>query len=254
MKAMSNSLNRVCIYSERDCRPLLFVCRLGRILVLGALLFSCSNAPGLAATRQDQILDDGWKFIRTDAGLDAATAGWQSVTIPHTWNTKRADEGNHNGDPHFKSGYYRGACWYAKSLDIPAYWEGKRVFIRFEAASLVAKTYLNGQLLGEHRGGFTAFCYELTPYLHFGATNELRVQVDNSYQADVPPLSGDFNVDGGIYRPVHLLVTDPVCISPLNMASPGVYLTTKSLTDSAAQIEVKTLVANGGTATHRSSS
>ena len=202
---------------------------------------------GVAATRQDQFLADGWKFTKDDAGPAAATDSWQSVTIPHTWNTKSDDAGDHKGDPHFKSGYYRGACWYAKSLDIPADWQGKRVFIRFEAASLVSKAYLNGQLLGEHRGGFTAFCYELTANLHFGATNDLRVQVDNSSQKDVPPLSGDFNVDGGLYRPVHLIVTDPVCISPLDMASPGVYLTTQSLTDSAAQIEVKTIVSNGGT-------
>ena len=220
--------------------------RSGHRLVLSALLFFSFIASGVAATRQDQILTDGWKFIKDDAGLTAAPDSWQSVTIPHTWNTKSADEGDHKGDPHFKSGYYRGACWYAKSLDIPAGWQGKRVFIRFEAASLVSKTYLNGQLLGEHRGGFTAFCYELTPLLHFGAANDLRVQVDNSGQKDVPPLSGDFNVDGGIYRPVHLIVTDPVCISPLDLASPGVFFTTKSLTDTAAQIEVTTMVSNGG--------
>ncbi|MGA3171396.1 MAG: glycoside hydrolase family 2 TIM barrel-domain containing protein [Chthoniobacteraceae bacterium] len=216
-----------------------------RIFSLAALFLAGSMASGLAATRQDVTLADGWKFIREDAGLDAGTNGWQNVTIPHTWNTIGADAGKHHSDAHFKSGYYRGACWYARVLDIPADWRGKRVFIRFEAAALVAKTYLNGQLLGEHRGGFTAFCYELTPLLHFGAANELRVQVDNSHQEDVPPLSGDFNVDGGIYRPVHLIVTDPVCISPLNMASPGVYLTTKLLTDAVAEIEVKTLVSNG---------
>ncbi len=221
--------------------------RSGRSLVLGALLFSWSIAAGVAAARQDQVLSAGWKFIKDDAGLTAASDAWQSVTIPHTWNTKSDDAGEHEGDPHFKAGFYRGACWYARSLDIPADWQGKRVFIRFEAAALVAKTYLNGQLLGEHRGGFTAFCYELTPSLHFGGTNDLRVQVDNSSQKDVAPLSGDFNVDGGIYRPVHLIVTDAVCISPLDMASPGIYLTTKSLTDSAAQVEVATLVSAGGT-------
>ena len=223
-----------------------FIYRAGWILVLSAIFLGGSVASGLAGTRQDQILTDGWKFIKEDAGLTAAADAWQSVAIPHTWNTKSADAGDHKGDPHFKSSYYRGACWYAKSLDVPADWRGKRVFIRFEAASLVSKTYLNGQLLGEHRGGFTAFCYELTPLLRFGA-NDLRVQVDNSMQKDVPPLAGDFNVDGGIYRPVHLIVTDPVCISPLDMASPGVYLTTKSLTDAAAQIEVRTVVSNGGT-------
>ena len=212
-----------------------FIRRSGRGLVLCALFIAWSIASGAAATRQDQVLSDGWKFIKDDASLTAAPSSWQSVTIPHTWNTKSDDEGGHKGDPHFKPGYYRGACWYAKSLNVPADWQGKCIFIRFEAASLVAKTYLNGQLLGEHRGGFTAFCYELTPLLHFGGTNDLRIQVDNSSQKDVPPLSGDFNVDGGLYRPVHLIVTDPVCISPLDLASPGVYLTTKSLTDSAAQ-------------------
>jgi beta-galactosidase len=221
---------------------------LTRIVALTALLLASSIASGFAATRQDRMLADGWRFIRDDAGLAADIGTWQSVTLPHTWNTVAADAGDHADDPHFKSGYYRGACWYARTLDIPADWKGKRVFIRFEAASLVARTYLNGQLLGEHRGAFTAFCYELTPYLHFGAANELRVQVDNSPQDDIPPLSGDFNMDGGLYRPVHLIVTDPLCISPLNMASPGVYLTTKSLTNSAAEIEVKTLVSNGGAA------
>jgi len=217
---------------------------LPRILLLMALSLATCIAPARAA-RQDQMLDGGWKFIHDDAGLTAPTGSWEDVTIPHTWNTKSTDSGDHKGDPHYKYGYYRGACWYEKSLEIPATWSGKRVFIRFEAASLVSRTYLNGQLLGEHRGGFTAFCYELTPYLHFGATNELRVQVDNSHEDDIPPLSGDFNIDGGIYRPVHLIVTDPVCISPLNMASPGVYLTTKSLDNSAASVEVKTLISNG---------
>ena len=213
-----------------------------------SLLFAGSVSQGHAGTREDEVLADGWKFIKADAGLTPPDDQWQAVRIPHTWNTRSADEGDHHGDPHFKYGYYRGACWYARALDIPADWRGKRVFIRFEAASLVAKIWFNGELLGEHRGGFTAFCYELTPYLRYGAANELRVQVDNSYQDDVPPISGDFNVDGGIYRPVHLIVTDPVCISPLNMASPGVYLTTKSLTDSAAEVEVRTLVSNGAAA------
>ena len=67
----------------------------------------------------------GWKFIKDDAGLTAAPDSWQSVTIPHTWNTKSDDAGDHKSDPHFKPGYYRGACWYAKSLDIPADWAGQ---------------------------------------------------------------------------------------------------------------------------------
>ena len=206
------------------------------------LLFCCTCAWSCkGAERQDQVLADGWKFIRDNVALDALATSWPSVTIPHTWNTKDADA----KIPHDKNGYYRGACWYDRVLDVPKAWQGRRVFLRFEAVSLVAKVYLNGQLLGEHCGGFTAFCYELTPALRFGAINDLRVQVDNSPREDVPPISGDFNIDGGIYRPVHLIVADPVCISPLDMASSGVYETIRSLTDAKAQVEVKTLISNG---------
>jgi beta-galactosidase len=211
-----------------------------------ALAVILGVVPSKGDTRTDEMLTAGWKFIKDDVPPAAPTDAWENVTIPHTWNTKSADTAPHPaGDPHWKFGYYRGACWYERTLTIPAEWKGKRVFIRFEAASLVARTYINGQLLGEHRGGFTAFCYELTPYLKYGGANELRVQVDNSHQDDIPPLSGDFNVDGGIYRPVHLIATDDVCITPLNMASPGVYLTTKSLDDSSATVEIKTIVSNG---------
>ena len=149
-------------------------------------------------------------------------------------------------DPHLMDGYYRGACWYEHSLAIPADWKGKkRVFIRFGAAGTVARTYINKTLLGEHRGGFTAFCYELTDYLNYGGSNELRVQVDNTHREDLPPLSGDFNLDGGLYRQVELIVTDTVCISPLVFASPGVYLTTRSLNDQTASVEIRAMVSNG---------
>ena len=222
---------------------------LGRAFFLAALFLTVALASGRADTRQDILLLDGWKFIKADAGLTAATTDWQAITLPHTWNTKAADTVPSGDATEKKYNHFRGIGWYARDLDVPAAWQSQRVFIRFEAASLVAKVYLNGELLGEHRGGFTAFAYELTGHLRYGAKNELRVMVDNARKPDVPPLSGDFNVDGGLYRPVHLLVTAPVCITPLDHASPGVYLTTKSLTEAAAKIEVKALLANGETKT-----
>jgi beta-galactosidase len=109
----------------------------------------------------------------------------------------------------------------------------------------VARTYINKTLLGEHRGGFTAFCYELTDYLHYGEPNELRVLVDNTHREDLPPLSGDFNLDGGLYRDVELIVTDLFCISPLDYASPGVYITPRSINGNSASVAIRTMVSNG---------
>jgi beta-galactosidase len=239
-----------------------------RGLVFAASLFL--SAASFCAAREIVPLNSDWKFIKQNAGLTAPTDSWESVTIPHTWNSRDSFMGTGEilstlqtaeeakaaadsrkaskivtDDPAMKFGFYRGACWYARNVDIPADWKGKRVFLRFEAASTVAKPYLNNTLLGEHLGGFTAFCYEVTNYLNYGAPNALRVEVDNTSREDLPPLSGDFNLFGGIYRPVSLIVTDPVCITPLDYASPGVYITPKSMNAKSASVEVRTLVSNG---------
>jgi beta-galactosidase len=213
------------------------------LLLILSILFSGSM---VKAARVDTDLAQDWKFIKQDVEATAPDGNWDAVTIPHTWNNLDAQKGVH-GNPSLKDGYFRGACWYARTLEVPAAWQGRRVFIRFEAASIVADVYLNGESIGGHRGAFTAFCFELTSHLKFGQANELRVRVDNANQPDVPPLSGDFNMDGGIYRPVKLIVTDALCITPLDFASPGVYETIKSLDDQHASVEIKSLVSNGGT-------
>lgn len=217
----------------------------------------------LSAQRLSQPLNDSWRFIRQDVGVVASTDTWQSVTLPHSWNVEdgqssgknRLDANGHAmaadknairmANPTMKMGYYRGTGWYARLIDIPGEWKGKRVFVRFEAAGQVARVYINGQMLGEHRGAFTAFCYELTPYVEFGKLNDLRVEVDNTHRQDIPPLSGDFNVNGGLYRPAQLVVTDKICISPLDYASPGVYVTTQKLGTDKAVVEVRSLISNG---------
>jgi len=219
--------------------------RLVPFLLVLTIFVTGHASKGMAARAIDDLTND-WMFIKQDVEATAPVTNWDAVTLPHTWNNLDAQKGV-RGNPTIPGGYFRGACWYARTLDVPAAWQGKRVFIRFEAASIVADVYLNGESIGEHRGAFTAFCFELTSHLKFGQPNELRVRVDNSNQPDVPPLSGDFNMDGGIYRPVKLIVTDEVCVTPLDFASPGIYETIKSLDDQHASVEIKSLISNGET-------
>lgn len=210
-------------------------------LALGLALLSVS-APAFAQ-REEIPLAEGWKFIRSEVKAGADTSGWETVKVPHTWNAFDAQDGK-AAQPDLPFGYYRGPGWYARTFEAPAAWRGRRVFVYFEAASIAARVWLNGHELGEHRGAFTAFCFELTPYLQSGATNQLRVRVDNTKDEGIPPLNGDFNLYGGLYRPVHLLVTDPVCITPLDHASPGVFIRQTEVTPERARIEVETLAAN----------
>ena len=145
------------------------------LLVLGLTAWS---------QRQEIPLNEGWRFSLKPETEMSVTEDWEGVDIPHTWN---ALDAQNNTEPlpdrkgKNKTNYYRGVGWYAKRFSVPKEWEGKRLFVRFEAASVVATVYLNGQILGEHKGAFTAFCFELTNEVIWGEENELRVEVDNRW-------------------------------------------------------------------------
>lgn len=158
------------------------------------------------------------------------------VTLPHTWNAVDALSG--------KPDYKRGIGNYSRSLFVPASWQGRRIFIRFEGANTTTDLFLNGKHIGEHRGGYGAFIFELTDKLIYGAKNQLLVRVNNAEQLDVMPLVGDFNFYGGIYRNVALLLTNDVCISPLDYASPGIYLRQTKVDAQQADVKADVMLDN----------
>ncbi|WP_020528923.1 glycoside hydrolase family 2 protein [Flexithrix dorotheae] len=159
----------------------------------------------------------------------------KTVDIPHTWNANDAQEG---------IAYYRGDGVYFKNFIAEENWQGMRIFLRFEGVNIISKTYLNEQEIGVHKGGYAAFCYELTDFLKYGEENTLKVEVNNEQNLEVIPLVGDFNNYGGIYRPVSLIITNPICISLLDYASPGVYLQQKKVSTEMAEIEVLTKISS----------
>ena len=213
-------------YTDPFDVPLGAAWKVGGPNVLVVLVENLTRSSGIGPT-----------FLRSEEiPVPDVTDQWESVSVPHTWNAVDGQSG--------KPGYRRGPGWYERPLTVPPSWRGKRVFLRFEGASLVADVYVNGRHLGQHRGGFGAFSFEITPDLRFNGPNDLKVRVDNARRVDVAPLSGDFTVFGGLYRPVHLFATSAVCISPLDFATSGVYLTQETLSPQKALVEAKTLVSS----------
>ena len=117
--------------------------------------------------------------------------------------------------------------------------DNKRIFLYFHGVNSMATVYVNKNMAGEHKGGYTAFCIEITPYIKCGE-NILEVLVSNAFRTDIAPVTGDFNIFGGIHRPVELIITDKNCISPLDYASSGVYLKQSNVTDKNADLEIIT--------------
>ncbi len=162
------------------------------------------------------------------------------MNLPHDWNNLDGQDGGNN--------YHRGIGWYRTHYAVDGNLSNKRFFLKFDGASLVTDVYINGNFVGEHQGAFAAFVFDVTPYLNIGRDNVIAVKVNNSFNANVPPLGGDFNVDGGIYRDVHLVVTDSVHISPLDYGSPGVYLMPANVSASSADLQITALVSNANPA------
>jgi len=211
------------------------------VLILALLAVAPAAISDSAPCRQTLTFAADWLFHKGDdsaasaAGFDDST--WQRVALPHTWNATDGQDGGND--------YHRGPCWYRLRFVLPPGSTGQRCFLRFGAASLVAEVFLNGQRLGEHRGGFTAFCFEVTSHLQTDGVNVLAVRVDNSQCEDVAPWSADFTMFGGLYRDVQLIITGPTCISPLDHASSGVYVKQAQVSAERAELEVATHLLNG---------
>ncbi|OOG20376.1 hypothetical protein BWD42_07765 [Sphingobacterium sp. CZ-UAM] len=183
-------------------------------------------------------LNEGWNFhFAYDVRQHTAK---EQVTLPHTWNAKDVFQGNLN--------YYRGTGIYQRVLHYHPDWKDKRVFLYFEGANSVADVLVNNRFVTQHRGGYTAFCAEITQQLQKDADNNITVEVSNAARADVLPLAGDFNIYGGLHRSVWLVVTAHNCISPLDYASPGIYIRTEKITAKEASISVKTRLSLGDAA------
>jgi beta-galactosidase len=219
-----------------------------RCIFIGVVCFVFFNASSTfaqpyhppASHRVDMPLDAGWKFIRQDiAGAektDFDDSAWSPVDLPHTWNNLDGEDGNTN--------YYRGVGWYRTHCPVGENYSGRKLFLKFDGAFLVTDVYVNGNFLGEHQGGFAEFVFDATPYLKTGADNVIAVKVNNAANTNIPPLSADFTFFGGLYREAHLLVTDPVQISPLDYGSPGIFLKTTDVSSRSANLQVTAVLSN----------
>ena len=212
------------------------VLRFAIILVFLAAPFSGS------ARRSVASFNDGWEFLRgpfsSDPRIDAPRwhNGWKEVSVPHTWNAEDMQMRVNN--------FYEGPAYYRKRFELKP--DGRRHFLRFEGVGACAEVYLNGRLVANHKGAYSAFVAEITSALNPDGENEIIVKADNASRPDVIPVNHQlFGVYGGIYRPVSLISTDPVNITPADHAGPGVYISQKNVSERSADVSVLTKIDNG---------
>jgi beta-glucuronidase len=136
---------------------------------------------------------------------------------------------------------YYGTAWYRRTFDVPADWRTLAVRVEFEAVFHTTTVWINGQMTGEHRGkGYTAFTFDVTHLLLWGETNAIAVRVDNAFNEHMLPRgrSSDWAHDGGIFRPVQLLITPRVFVERVDVEA------TPNLSSGDATIAITSHVRN----------
>jgi len=184
-----------------------------------------------------QLFDYDWKFFLGEAAGAQSNvfndADWRKLDLPHDWSI----EGKvHPKNPTGGGGGYfpAGVGWYRKSFPVPVEWAAKKIAVYFEGVYMNAEVFINGKSLGVYPYGYSSFCYDLTPYLHFGRENVIAVRVDNSQQMNSRWYSGS-----GIYRHVWLMVTHSI-----HIAHWGVAISTPEVSAKNASVLVKAKINN----------
>jgi hypothetical protein len=201
---------------------------------------------GGVTTRVNLNFNLDWRFHSGDAsGAEASgfdDSAWSYVDLPHStdWVTPETPSA------------LLGVSWYRKHFSVDAAYQGSKVFIEFEAAMQLADVWVNGTHLTQHQGGYAPFTIDVTQNVMYGADNLISVKLDNrGNSAWAPGWDGvDFQYHGGLYRNVHLYVTNALHITEAvyanKVASGGVFVTYPVVAVDSAQIAVATHVLNEG--------
>jgi len=179
-------------------------------------------------------LNRKWAFTKEADSIPAQLpTRWNWVNLPHCWNAIDGQDGD--------SDYYRGTCYYAKSIDkmdLPA---GKRYYLEINGANSSADAYVNGKLMAHHDGGYSTWRVDITDAIE--EKNLLVIAVDNSANQTVYPQVADFTFYGGLYRNVNL-----ICVSDSHFdldyyGGPGIKVT-PIVDGNTANVEVEVFITN----------
>ena len=194
--------------------------------------------------RESQSLNQNWKFARTAEIPAELPEGWESVSLPHTYNAADGQDGGND--------YYRGPAVYVRTLRTPEDSKNKEFYLECLGAAMTAEVFLNGTRLSRHEGGFSTFRVRLTEALRpMGCDNLLAIRVDNSENDRVYPQKADFTFYGGLYRDVNLITVPQAHFALIPDGTPGIHVISEvdlAHRSAAVQVDVQTEgVADGET-------
>ena len=193
-----------------------------------------------AAALRENNFNKGWRFYLGDnanaSNPNFDDSAWKAVDLPHDFSITQDYTSSGEAESGFLPG---GTGWYRKSFVVSEYHEGKTFLLNFDGVYSDAYVYVNGEFVGEHHYGYTAFAFDISEHLVCdGATqNVVAVKAVNN----IP--SSRWYSGSGIYRDVTLYALDAVH-TDLN----GITVTTPGIAEGDGTANVVATVVNDGAA------
>lgn len=224
-----------------------------------ALLLTLLSAAALTEAetmdnRKIMNFDTGWLYSPRDYQNGQLPlfddTDFETVSIPHA----NAVLDKHKGDDFLNQvAKYRFVSWYRRHFTLPESYAGKRLLLTFEGVATVADVYVNGKPVGNHKGAYTGFTFDITDNVSIGADNVIAVRVNSTRQAGIPPEGGqvDYCVFGGIVRDVWLTAVSPTYVEDAFLTTPDLSelggrvhstVTVRNSSDTDKLLSVKTVV------------
>ena len=184
--------------------------------------------------RQIVNLNTKWAFSKEAESVPASMPEkWYWVNLPHTWNAIDGQDGG--GD------YYRGTCYYAKTIDKINLPQTDRYFLEVNGANASADVYWNGKHLTHHDGGYSTWRVDVTDVME--SSNFVVFAVENSINEKIYPQYADFTFYGGLYRDVNLICVPEAHFDLTYHGAPGIKVTPVIEGDNA-NVEIEVWIRN----------
>ncbi|MBQ8395638.1 MAG: glycoside hydrolase family 2 protein [Oscillospiraceae bacterium] len=175
-----------------------------------------------------------WAFTKQcNAVPESMPNNWNWVNLPHTWNAIDGQDGGND--------YYRGTCYYAKTLDKLDLPEADRYYLEIRGANSSADVYLNGKHMAHHDGGYSTWRVDITEDLT--RDNLFVIAVDNAPNDRVYPQVADFTFYGGLYRDVNIICVNEAHFDLDYYGTPGIKIT-PAINGADADVEVEVFTTN----------
>ena len=110
--------------------------------------------------------------------------------------------------------------WYRRTFSVPAEWKGKDVLLHFGAVNWEATVWVNGKKLGEHRGGYDGFEFDITDALKPDGEQEIVVSAWNPTDAGTQPRGKQVRKPGGIFYTPSTGIWQTVWLEPVPRGGP----------------------------------